>query len=62
MTDADMLMGAAVGLLVVWWLVKHPAAAMIIGTVVLVGLACLGVAHAQTHARRQHGHRRRYRR
>jgi hypothetical protein len=54
MTDQDKLMIAATGLVAVWWLWRHPAAARAIGWVVLFGLVCFGVAHAQTHARRQH--------
>jgi hypothetical protein len=38
MTDQDMLTIAVVGVLAVWWLVKHPEAAKGIGLVPFVGL------------------------
>jgi hypothetical protein len=58
MTDQDTWMMIAAGVLAVWWLVKNPAAAKGIGLVLLVGLVCFGMAHAQTHARRHHRSRR----
>jgi hypothetical protein len=58
MTDQDTLTAVGVGLVVVWYLWEHPAAARAIGWVVLFGLVCFGVAHAQRHGRRHH--RRRY--
>jgi hypothetical protein len=59
MTTEDMFAAAIVGVLVVYWLWRHPAAAEVIGLVFLVGLICVGTAaHAQLHGRRHH--RRRY--
>jgi hypothetical protein len=63
MTTEDMLTIAAVGLLVAWWLWKHPAVAEAIGWVVLIGLVCLGVAHAsQSHAPPRRGYSQRHHR
>jgi hypothetical protein len=59
MTDGDLFAIVVLVLAVGFWLWEHPAAARGIGMVVLIGLACFGVAHAQRHARQQH-HRRGY--
>ena len=63
MTNDDMLTAAAIGLVVVWYLWKHPAAAEAIGWVVLIGLVCLGVAHAsQAHAQPRRCYKQRHHR
>ena len=54
MTSQDTTLIVSAGLLALWWLWKHPAAAKGLGLVVLVGLVCFGVAHAQTRAGRDH--------
>jgi hypothetical protein len=72
MTDGDLFTIAVVALAIGFWLWEHPAAARGIGMVVLFGLVCFGVAHAQANGRRHqrrgyygrgdhrchHGHRR----
>ena len=60
MTNEDMLTAVAIGLLVVWYLWKHPAIGEAIGWVVLLGLVCFGVVHAsqaRAQSRRGYGQR-----
>jgi hypothetical protein len=54
MTGQDTFLIIAAGLLAVWWLVKNPEAAKVVGALLLFGLVCFGVAHAQTHERQRH--------
>jgi hypothetical protein len=65
MTDRETLLMCAAGALALWWLVKHPEAAKVIGVVLLCGLVATPAAtREQRHHRKGYGrgrHHRRYR-